>query len=140
MARYNLSVLVIIAALMSAALPAVSEEIVGPGKNDAAAQKKELSIYGEVQSIDQAAGSFSVQYYDYDTGEEKGAEIFLNKETKLENASGISDIKQGDWVDVAYNFDNSKNIATSVIVEKEDEVVLTGNSAPETMAPSASRE
>ena len=81
---------------------------------------KELSIYGEVKSVNLAAGSLSVQYYDYDSDEEKTAEIAINKDTKIENVLAINDIKQGDWVDVTYNISDGKNAAKLVSVEKEE--------------------
>lgn len=85
---------------------------------------EELSIYGEVQSVDAAgAGSMTVQYYDYDADDEKAITIVLDTNTKLENAKSIADIKKGDWADVAYSSEGGKNIAKSVIVEKEEESV-----------------
>ena len=89
---------------------------------DAAQAVKELSIYGEVQAVNESASSMSVQYYDYDTDEEKTAEVVVGKETKMENAAAVTDIKKGDWVDVTYTLTGGKNIAKSVIVEKEEAI------------------
>ena len=83
-------------------------------------QPEELSIYGEVQAVNQASNSLSVQYYDYDSDEEKTIEIALDKDTAIENAAKLDEIKQGDWVDVTYSVSGGKNIAKSIIVEKEE--------------------
>jgi len=85
---------------------------------------EELSIYGEVQSVDvQDKGSLTVQYYDYDADDEKAMVVVLDAGTKLENANSIADIKKGDWADVTYSVDAGKNKALSIIVEKEEEAV-----------------
>jgi len=81
---------------------------------------KEISIYGEVQGVNAPANSMTVQYYDYDSDEEKTIEITTNKDTKIENASGMDRINKGDWVDVTYAVSEGKNLAKSVIVEKEE--------------------
>lgn len=94
-------------------------------------QPEEMSVYGEVQSTDQGANSVKLQYYDYDSDEEKVMDLVLDKDTKMENAAAVSDIKQGDWIDAVYITKDSKNIAKSIIVEKEEE------EAPPTEAPAA---
>jgi hypothetical protein len=86
-------------------------------------QPEELSVYGEVQASDTAAGTLSVQHYDYDTDEEKTMELVIDKDTKIENAATGADIKKGDWVDVTYVISGSKHLARSIFVEKEDEVM-----------------
>lgn len=93
--------------------------------------QEELSIYGEVQSVDTAgAGSVTVQYYDYDADDEKTIAVMLDANTKLENAGSLADIKKGDWADVVYSITDGKNIARSIIVEKEEEAVITTGPAP----------
>jgi len=87
---------------------------------------EELSIYGEVQVVDATGtGSLMVQYYDYDADDEKTISIALDANTKLENANSIADIKKGDWADVTYSTAAGKNKAISIIVEKEEEAVVT---------------
>jgi Cu/Ag efflux protein CusF len=86
-----------------------------------AAKPEEMSIYGEVKSTDSAANSVKLRYYDYDSDEEKTEEIILDRSTKMENAAGLQDIKEGDWIDAVYVPKGGKNIAKSVIVEKEEE-------------------
>ncbi len=84
-------------------------------------QPQEISIYGEVKAVNAAAGSVTVQYYDYDSDEEKSIDVVTDNNTKMENAATINDIKQGNWADVIYNVANGKNLAKSIIVEKEEE-------------------
>lgn len=94
-----------------AAAPAVAEE---------SSQAKELSVYGEVQSVNAEANTISVQYYDYDSDQEKTADIVADKDTKIENVSGIDKIDKGDWIDIIYVVRDAKNVAKSMIVEKEE--------------------
>lgn len=101
-------------------------------KEEAPQAAKDLSIYGEVQSVNAAANSIIVQYYDYDSDEEKTSDILADKDTKIENASGIADIKKGDWVDVTYVALDGKNTAKSIIVEKEE--IAPGSASSETSA------
>jgi len=112
--------------VQAAALP-VSEQV---GQTMAT---EELSIYGEVQSVDTTGtGSLTVQYYDYDADDEKMINIALDTKTKLENANSIADIKKGDWADVVYSTAAGKNSAISIIVEKEEEAtVAAAPAAPE---------
>lgn len=84
---------------------------------------EELSIYGEIQAVDtEGSGSLTVQYYDYDSDDEKTVTISLDAGTKFENANSINDIVKGDWADVTYSANGAKNIALSIIVEKEEEI------------------
>ena len=112
------------------ALPAFSQDAATPVISEEAPQAKELAIYGEVQDVNAASGSISVQYYDYDSDEEKTSDILTDKNTKLENATGVSDIKNGDWVDVTYEVSGGKNIAKFIMVEKEDAAEGTAEGAP----------
>lgn len=99
--------------------PAAAQSMPQPAAKEAS-QVQELSIYGEVQAVNPQAGSIKVQYYDYDTDEEKPVDIISGKDTKIENAATLNDIKQGDWVDVVYSVAEGKNIATTIIVEKAE--------------------
>lgn len=85
-----------------------------------AAKPEEISIYGEVKSVNAAAGSIVVQYYDYGSDNEKSVEITADNNTKIEGASTVNDIKQESWADIDYTAVNGKNIAKSIAVEKED--------------------
>jgi len=71
--------------------------------------------------VNAASGSILVQYYDYDSDEERTVDILMDKNTKLENATGPNDIKKSDWVDVTYEINGGKNVAKFIMVEKEEE-------------------
>jgi hypothetical protein len=99
----------------------VSTEAAAPAPVATPVQPQEVSIYGEVKSVNVVTSSMTIQYYDYDSDEEKSIEITTDGTTKMENAAAISDVKQGNWADVIYSVANGKNIAKSIIVEKEEE-------------------
>ena len=125
-----------------AVVPAFSQNDASPAKEGAVpaaapvapaqetAKVGELSIYGEIQSVNASTSSMNVQYYDYDNDEEKAIEITVDKDTKLENAKAIDEIKKGDWVDVNYMSAGGKFTAKMVSVEKEEPV--TEEAAPAT--------
>lgn len=98
----------------------IQQEAAALAEKEEPAQPKELSVYGEVQSVNTTANSLSVQYYDYDSDQEKTAEITTDKNTRIENVTGIDKIAKGDWVDVVYTVKDAKNIAVSLVVEKEE--------------------
>ena len=102
--------------------PSVSakDQASAPAVPPVAPQSKETAIYGEVQAVNVALNTFSVQYYDYDSDSEKMAEIVVGKDAKLENVKGVGDMKKGDWVDVTYALVDGKNAARTVSVEKEE--------------------
>jgi hypothetical protein len=104
----------------SAESSTIRQEMADLASKEDMSQPKELSVYGEVQSVDTAANSLSVQYYDYDSDQEKTAEITLDKNTRIENATGIDKIAKGDWIDIVYAVKDAKNIAISAVVEKEE--------------------
>lgn len=93
---------------------------------------KELSIYGEVQSVNASANSLTVQYYDYDSDEEKTIEITADANTKIENAAALGNINKSDWVDVTYTVADGKNLAKSIMVEKEEKEEEKVGAAPDT--------
>ena len=101
--------------------PAAAEAITAAPAATTAVQPQEISIYGEVKAVNPTTSSMAVQYYDYDSDEEKTVEITSDSNTKMENAATINDIKQGNWADVIYTVTNGKNIAKSIIVEKEED-------------------
>lgn len=101
------------------------------------APMKDLSIYGEVKSVNPSASSMTVQYYDYDSDEEKSIDIVTDKDTKLENVANVGEIKQGDWIDATYAAKDSQNIAKSIIVEKEEMPAETEKAPAGTAAGSA---
>ena len=99
---------------------ATESPALAPTTSNKSAQPEEISIYGEIKAVNQAASSITVQYYDYDSDQEKSIEIAADTNTKIENAATITNIKQGNWADVIYVIINGKNIAKSIVVEKED--------------------
>lgn len=116
--RYSSLAVIVLVATVLAVAPASSQ----PAASDKTAdmQSKDVAIYGEVQSVNAAAASMSVQYYDYDSDSEKTIEIAVDKDTKIENAATIGDVNKGDWVDVAYVPAEGRNLAKTISVEKED--------------------
>lgn len=120
----------------SAANPAPSESAgVAAIVKDEAVGPKDLSVYGEVQAVNPSSNSLAIQYYNYDTDEEKTIEVAVNGDTKMENAAGLNDIKKGDWVDATYVTSNGKNVARAVIVEKEE--AITEDAAQNTVTDTA---
>ena len=141
MKKYFVCIAVISAIMALSAISAFSQDPQSPVKDDtapaqgsqaasvqipqaapaeAAAKTNELSIYGEVQAVNVQAASMSVQYYDYDNDEEKTLEMFLDKDSKLENVKAIDEVKKGDWVDITYTVTGGKNTARNVSVETEE--------------------
>jgi len=94
----------------------------------AAGKTNELAIYGEVQAVNVPGASISVQYYDYDSDEERTLEVSLDKDSKMENVKVIDEVKPGDWVDVTYTVTGGKNTAKMVSVEVEE--LAAEDSAP----------
>ncbi len=120
-------------AAVAAPAPASAPTIPAPAAKEEAASAKELSIYGEVQAVNAGTNSMTVQYYDYDSDEEKTIEMAANKDTKIENAAALANINKGDWVDVTYTVIDGKNVARSIMVEKEEkDEVAPGIATPET--------
>lgn len=130
MKRYN-TVLILTIALISTLITSLSfsqesqEQAAKPPVEAMQAepetsQPEELSIYGEVQSINDVSDSIVVQYYDYDSDEERAMEITSDKDTAIEGRAALGDIKQNDWVDVVYSVKGAKFIAKSIKVEEEE--------------------
>lgn len=123
--RYSVIIVFIFVVIMAAPAvfaqqaPASSDQAKETVQN-AATPSGEISLYGEVKTVNSSAGSMAIQYYDYDSDSEMTAEIVLGAQSKVENVSGIKDIKEGDWVDVIYEKANGKNIAKIVRVEKDE--------------------
>lgn len=91
---------------------------------------KEVSIYGEIKSVNNAGNSMTVGYYDDKDNIQKAITIEKNDNTRVEWEVGLEGIKQGYWADIDYVVVNGKNIAKLIIVEKEDNPD-TGQSEPE---------
>jgi hypothetical protein len=110
---------------------AKSEAAPAKAEPAAKAEPEEEAIYGEVLAVNEADGSMTVQYYDYDADEEKNLEVGIDKATKFENAAALKDVKKGDWVDVSYlPSASAKKTAKSVKVEKAEDLEALGDAAP----------
>ena len=72
--------------------------------------------YGTVTSISE--GSLVVSQYDYTTGEMKDAAYTVDPAVELNNVSALTEIAQGDGVDIEYVVRDGKNIATAIIVDR----------------------
>ena len=90
-------------------------------QESASSSDKDLSIYGEVKSVNIAENSIVVEYYDYDSNAEKTIDIATDNNTKLDGILSINYIKQGNWADIDYAVVNGKNMAKSISVEKEED-------------------
>ncbi|MDD5422381.1 MAG: hypothetical protein PHT32_03035 [Candidatus Omnitrophica bacterium] len=97
--------------------PIIDEDTSRPETGEAASQ--EVAIYGEIKSVNAVSSSMLVQCYDYDSDSEMSVEIVTDDNTRMEGASNINEIKQGDWADINYIVVDGKNTAKSVAVEKE---------------------
>lgn len=100
--------------------PATSATVKTSPAKESVSQPEEIAIYGEVKSVNLSLSIIGLQYYNYDTDEEKTIEIISGKDTKIENIASLNDLKQGDWVDVTYSMSDGKNMAKSIKIEKEE--------------------
>jgi uncharacterized alpha/beta hydrolase family protein len=130
MKKYFVCMMVVFGILVFSAISAFSQDPQAPAKDDtpvaqteapqAAPKMSDLSIYGEVQSVNVQASSMIVQYYDYDNDEEKTLDVAVGQDSKLENVKALGEIKKGDWVDVAYIVTDGKSTAKMISVEVEE--------------------
>lgn len=97
-----------------------SEEVFSAQEAGEKTQPQELSIYGEVKSVNPTDDSVSIQYYNYAKNKEDLIIATIDNNTNMPNARTVDDIKQGDWVDVTYTMVNGKNIASSITVKTKD--------------------
>lgn len=145
------AVITLSAVVILATIPAISQEekaaqteapatmaapAVAPAATPAAAPAAgtDIAIYGEVQAVNAATNTMTVLYYDEETYEEKSIDLVADAATKMQNAKVLTDIKEGDWIDATYTSKDGKNMASSVIVEKEE------TTAPAETAPVAESE
>ena len=100
----------------------VTSETASPSqaKNSEIENPQEISIYGKITSVNIATSSVVVQYYDYDSDNEKSVEITVDNSTKMEGILNINGIKEGNWADIDYGVANGKNMAKSIAIEGED--------------------
>ncbi|MDD5633745.1 MAG: hypothetical protein PHW46_00520 [Candidatus Omnitrophica bacterium] len=109
--------------------PVSADEPVSAVKEGALRQPQMLSFYGEIQSADVSLSSLTFQYYDYENDEDKIVELTVNSDTNFENATSLDDIKKGDWAEIDYTVRDGKNIATLIVVDRDEELdVVAPNS------------
>lgn len=127
-----------LAVLAGAGICQEEQKAEAPAAAPQAAPKAE-SIYGEVLAVNETADSMNVQYYDYDTDEEKKVDVTVTADTKFKNSTGLKGIKAGDWVDVSLSaVEGGKRVARVVEVEKAEEmeeVPAAPQGAPKTEEP-----
>lgn len=98
-------------------------------------------VWGEVVSVDKDNKQFVIKHLDYDTYEEVQTTLKVDDKTLLENATDLSEIKQGDHVTVDYKIADGINTAGLVVVDKKElteaSAVVEAPAAVETPAPAA---
>lgn len=77
--------------------------------------------YGEVVSIDAAAGAITITEYDYEKDEDVNKAYKIDKAAAYENVKSLSEVKVGDWVALTLKTQkDGASLATSVYVERYD--------------------
>lgn len=77
--------------------------------------------YGEVVSIDAAAGTITITEYDYEKDEDVNKAYKIDNAAAYENVKSLSEVKVGDWVALTLKTQkDGTNLATSVYVERYD--------------------
>ncbi|OGX14815.1 MAG: hypothetical protein A2166_05890 [Omnitrophica WOR_2 bacterium RBG_13_41_10] len=91
-------------------------------------------VWGEVVSVDAAAKTIKVKYFDYDSDTEKEINVAIDEKTIYENVKSIDEIKPKDTLSMDYIIGPEGNvIAKNISVEKTEGVQTP---LPEEMAPS----
>ncbi|MCX5681956.1 MAG: hypothetical protein NT079_06805 [Candidatus Omnitrophica bacterium] len=82
---------------------------------EAADTATEAEMYFASGSVVEAtAAQIIISEYDFDAGQETKVSYEINAQTQLEGATGISEIKAGDDVEIEYQTVGDKKIATRV--------------------------
>ncbi len=82
-------------------------------------------LWGEVVSVDKAAGTLTVKYLDYDTDIEKETVIYTDNATVFENIKSLDEIKAEDTVSIDFTVAQDKQLAKLISVERiEDETMF----------------
>jgi len=80
-------------------------------------------LWGDVVSLDTAAGQLVLKYIDYESDSEKKVSVYTSAETTYENVSGLAEIKPEDTVSVDYiTAADGKITAKHISVEKLESV------------------
>lgn len=92
-----------------------SPEVPSPEENDI------QWVWGEVSGVDEAAGTITLKYLDYETDQEKEMPLSVDEETSFENIGGLSEIKFKDTLSIDYMVTaDGKNVAKNIGVESPD--------------------
>ncbi|MDD5115590.1 MAG: hypothetical protein PHW98_00795 [Candidatus Omnitrophica bacterium] len=92
-----------------------SPEVPSPEENDI------QWVWGEVSGVDEAAGTITLKYLDYETDQEKEMPLSVDEETSFENIGGLSEIKFKDTLSIDYMVTaDGKNVARNIGVESPD--------------------
>ncbi len=92
-------------------------------------------VWGEVASVDPAAGTLAVKYLDYDTDEEKAMNMTVADTTTFQEVKGLDGIKPQDTVSVEYIVKEGKNLARDITVEKVEDAADTGTDQTQQLPP-----
>ena len=90
----------------------------GPGqvKSDADTQW----IWGEVIKADAPNKTITIKYLDYETDQEKEAEISADSATTYENIKSLEEVGPKDTLSIDYMVVDGKNIAKNISLEKPE--------------------
>lgn len=110
---------VILAIVFGAYLNAYAQEPAAP--MPPAAMPEAQEAYGEVVSVDAAAGSITITEYDYEKDEDINRTYTVDKAAAYENVKSLAEVKAGDWVALTVKPQkDGVSIATSVYIERYD--------------------
>lgn len=89
------------------------------GQEEEVASEPQLQwLWGQVVSADTTNQTIVLQYFDYETDQQKEVTITLDTETKLDNTESLSEIKPNDTLSIDYITDASgNNIAKTIGLE-----------------------
>ncbi len=120
--------------LINAATVFCQDENAGmPAPNQAAPAEPDMQwLWGEVVSVDAAAGRVVIKYLDYETDTEKEIAIDVDDKTAFENINSLGGIKPVDILSIDYvTSPEGKNTARNISLEKpESAETLPGDIAP----------
>ncbi|MBP7056343.1 MAG: hypothetical protein KBB52_05790 [Candidatus Omnitrophica bacterium] len=82
-------------------------------------ERQKASIYGEIVSVNKTADQMIVEYADYRNNDKKIILIERDNNTEIKWKEGLKGIERGYFADVDYVVESGKNIAKTIIIEKE---------------------
>ncbi|MFA5095845.1 MAG: hypothetical protein WC478_00690 [Candidatus Omnitrophota bacterium] len=115
--------------------PAYSEE--EPGIDPAGAMANAPNTqwaWGEVTAVDVPGKAITMKYLDYETDQEKELLLAVDDSTSYENAASLEQIQPKDNLSVDYAYEEGRNIAKGISVEKTDDPeAVAGQAGPDPM-------